>query len=147
MKLAPLLKKKNLEYSNVNGANIRFLYKKNRDGKYEVDDYFISVLSDLGLRELVLPFESNNNDILSRYASGKYNPNEMNPYELVRILKKYDFLGSLTQGKSNFFSFTLALQWSKNIVFGQSQLPNGFGRSGEKCSDPYSNLCRIVTVL
>ena len=36
-----------------------------------------------------------------------------------------------------FLSFTLALQWSKNSVFGQSQLPKGFGRYTGKCSDAY----------
>jgi anaerobic magnesium-protoporphyrin IX monomethyl ester cyclase len=84
--LAPVLKRPGLDYSNVNGANLRFLFSKTKDG-YKVDTDFISVLADFGLRELVLPFESRNFEVMEKYATGKYNPDVMDSAALVRALK------------------------------------------------------------
>lgn len=47
-----------------------------------------AVLVDLGLRELVLPFESRNVDVMEKYATGKYNPDVMDSAALVRALKQ-----------------------------------------------------------
>lgn len=80
--LAPVLRRPGLEYSNVNGANLRFLFK---NGK--VDTEFIELLASFPLKELVLPFESRNPAIMTKYATGKYNPEIMDSAALVRALK------------------------------------------------------------
>jgi anaerobic magnesium-protoporphyrin IX monomethyl ester cyclase len=84
--LAPVLKRPGLEYSNVNGANLRFLFAK-RNGQHVVDTEFIGILADFGLRELVMPFESRNFEVMEKYATGKYNPDIMDSAALVRALK------------------------------------------------------------
>ena len=81
--LAPVLRHPGLEYSNVNGANLRFLFK---DGK--VDTEFIEMLASLPLVELVLPFESRNPAIMTKYATGKYNPDVYDSFALVEALKR-----------------------------------------------------------
>lgn len=81
--LMPSLKRTGLEYSNVNGGNIRFLFDRT-----SVDKEFIEVLAEIGLRELVLPFESRDFQIMKRYATGKYNPDTMDSKALVRALKE-----------------------------------------------------------
>jgi radical SAM superfamily enzyme YgiQ (UPF0313 family) len=86
--LAPFLRREGLEYANVNGANLRFLLKKDGSGGYAVDDEFIDLLADFGLRELVLPFESRNTGIIEKYASGKYDPDVMDSVAIVRALKR-----------------------------------------------------------
>ena len=86
-KLAPSLKREGLSYSNVNGANIRFLVKK-VNNRYEVDNEFINMLADFGLDELMLPFETRSKEIMQKYATGKYDPEEMNPVGILKSLKK-----------------------------------------------------------
>ena len=85
--LAPYLKKPGLTYSNVNGANLRFLVKKVGDN-YEVDHDFIEMLSDFGLDELALPFETASKEMMTKYATGKYDPTEMNPFGILHAVKK-----------------------------------------------------------
>ena len=86
--LAPFLKHDGLEYSDLNGANLRFLLKKDSNGAYVVDDDFIELLADFGLNDFALPFESRNTDIMVKYASGKYDPDSMNSVAIVHALKK-----------------------------------------------------------
>lgn len=87
-KLAPYLKREGLAYSNQNGANLRFLVKKNTANRYEVDDDFIEMLADFGLDELMLPFETKSNEMMKKYATGKFDPDEMNPIDILKSLKK-----------------------------------------------------------
>ena len=83
IKMAPYLKHENMSYSNVNGANLRFLVKK-VDNHYEVDDEFINTLADFGLNEMSLPFETRSKEMMEKYATGKYDPNEMNPLGILK---------------------------------------------------------------
>jgi len=46
------------------------------------------MLSDFGLEELLLPFESKSNEMLQKYATGKFDPEKMLPYGIVRAIKK-----------------------------------------------------------
>lgn len=85
-RLAPALTRPGLEYSNVNGANLRFLFRKTGD-RYEVDTEFIAILADFGLKELVMPFEARSADLMKKYATGKYNADIMDSVALVRALK------------------------------------------------------------
>ena len=75
MELASVLKRDGLTYSASNGANLRFLVKK-ENNKYEPDVEFINLLADFGLREIMLPFETRNTEIMNMYATGKFNPDE-----------------------------------------------------------------------
>ena len=86
-KLAPSLKREGLSYSNVNGANIRFMVKK-VNNRYEADNEFINMLADFGLDELMLPFETRSKEIMQKYATGKYDPEEMDPVGILKSLKK-----------------------------------------------------------
>lgn len=88
IELAPFLARPGLEYANVNGANLRFLLRKAAEGSYVADTEFIETLAGFGLRELVLPFESRNAEIMAKYASGKYDPDAMDSAALVRALKR-----------------------------------------------------------
>lgn len=81
-RLAPVLKREGLEYSNVNGANLRFLFDAGH-----VDEDFIGVLAGFGLKELVLPFESRSRSIMQTYATGKYDPDLLDSAALVGALK------------------------------------------------------------
>ena len=86
-KLAPYLKREGISYSDANGANLRFLVKKVKN-HYEVDDEFINMLTSFGLDELMLPFETRSNEMMQRYATGKYNPDEMLPFGILKSIKK-----------------------------------------------------------
>ena len=86
-KLAPLLKRDGLTYSNVNGANLRFLVKK-INGVYQPDVEFIDLLADFGLDELGLPFETKSKEMMAKYATGKYDPDEMNPIGILKAVNK-----------------------------------------------------------
>jgi radical SAM superfamily enzyme YgiQ (UPF0313 family) len=85
--LASILKRDGLTYSASNGANLRFLVKKEKN-RYEPDVEFINLLSDFGLREIMLPFETRNTEIMNKYATGKFNPDEMNPIGILKAIKK-----------------------------------------------------------
>ena len=91
VELAQVLSRQGLEYSNYNGANLRFLLKKDSTGAFVVDTDFIDVLAGFGLLELSLPFESRDADIMRKYASDKYNPDIMDSLGIVRALKKAGF--------------------------------------------------------
>jgi len=86
-KLAPYLKRKGISYSAANGANLRFLVKKH-NSHYEVDKEFINMLADFGLEELLLPFESKSNEMLQKYATGKFDPEKMLPFGIVKSIKE-----------------------------------------------------------
>ena len=48
----------------------------------------INNLASFGLKELTLPFETKNNEMMKKYATGKYDPEEMDPIGIVKSLKK-----------------------------------------------------------
>jgi radical SAM superfamily enzyme YgiQ (UPF0313 family) len=85
--LAPYLQREGLTYSDVNGANLRFLVKK-VESHYEVDHDFIEMLAGFGLDELALPFETASKEMMGKYATNKYDPSEMNPFGILKAVKK-----------------------------------------------------------
>ena len=85
--LAPYLKRDGLKYSNVNGANLRFMVNK-INNRYETDHEFINMLADFGLDDLMLPFETRSKEMMQKYATGKYDPEEMNPIGILKAIKK-----------------------------------------------------------
>jgi len=68
-RLAAQLKLKLLD---VNGINICHL-QTNNGGKLEVDHEFLEVLAEAGFSMLTLPFESANQRLVDKYATGKWN--------------------------------------------------------------------------
>ena len=76
-----------MSYSDANGANLRFMVNKD-NGKYTVDEDFIKMLSGFGMDELLLPFETRSNEMLQKYATGKFDPETMMPYEIVKSVKR-----------------------------------------------------------
>ena len=85
--LASHLKRTGLKYSNVNGANLRFMVNK-VGNRYETDHEFINMLSSFGLDDLMLPFETRSKEMMQKYATGKYDPDEMNPIGILNAVKK-----------------------------------------------------------
>jgi len=85
--LAPYLKRDGLSYASVNGANLRFMVKK-ENNRYVVDHEFIKMLADFGLDEFVLPFETKSKEMMKKYATGKYDPDEMDPIGILKSVKK-----------------------------------------------------------
>ena len=85
--LAPYLKRDGLTYSEVNGANLRFMVKK-VGNHYETDLDFIKMLADFGLDELDLPFETASKEMMSKYATGKYDTETMDPIGILKAVKK-----------------------------------------------------------
>ena len=86
--LAPSLKRDGIEYSNINGANLRFLFKKTSGKDFEIDYEFIEMLADFGLIEFSLSFETNNMEMMNKYASGKFDLDNLNSVKLVKALTK-----------------------------------------------------------
>ena len=85
--LAPVLKRPGMEYSNVNGGNLRFLFEQKKGSRHEVDAEFVGILADFGLKELTMPFESRSPAIMQQYATGKYDADVMDSAALVWALK------------------------------------------------------------
>jgi radical SAM superfamily enzyme YgiQ (UPF0313 family) len=85
-RLSNLIKREGLKYSNVTGANLRFLFVKTPHG-YEPDTEFIAALAELGLDELSLPFESSSQEMMKKYMTNKYDPNAMNPVAVLKAVK------------------------------------------------------------
>jgi len=75
-----------LQILDVNGVNIIHLLK---DG--EPDFEVLEVLKNAGFTEIVLPFESSSQRIISKYASNKWNINNSNMPALIRACKDYGF--------------------------------------------------------
>ena len=61
---------------------------KKVNSHYEVDHDFIEMLAGFGLDELALPFETASKEMMTKYATGKYDPSEMNPFGILKAVKK-----------------------------------------------------------
>ena len=46
------------------------------------------MLAGFGLDELALPFETASKEMMTKYATGKYDPSEMNPFGILKAVKK-----------------------------------------------------------
>lgn len=72
-----------LHLSDVNGINIIHLLK-NFGGRLDIDYEFLEILAGAGFHMLHLPFESANQRIVDKYASGKWNINQLDAAKLIR---------------------------------------------------------------
>ena len=135
MKLGPYLKRPDLTYSLVNGANLRFLVNKLPNGGYIPDDDFINGLAEFGLNELVLPFETKSKEMMDKYATGKYNSDEMDPYGIVNSVRK-----SGIRAGSNFMIGFRDESWESILEtkeFAKDLVKSGLSQAGFHIPVPY----------
>ena len=79
-----------LDLLDVNGVNTIHLVKKsNKPGWMVPDEELIALLSEVGFKELVLPFETANPRIMKKWCSNKLALDRFDPIELVKMLTKY----------------------------------------------------------
>ena len=83
-----------LHLSDVNGINIIHLLK-NFGGRLDIDHEFLDVLASAGFHMLHLPFESANQRIVDKYASGKWTINQL---DTVKLIKDCHRAGIMTAG-------------------------------------------------
>ena len=79
-----------LDLMDVNGINIIHLVKKsNKPGWMVPDEEVIELLSEVGFKEIVLPFESANPRIIKKWCSNKLALDRFNSEDLIKAIKKY----------------------------------------------------------
>jgi len=79
-----------LDLLDVNGVNIIHLVKKsNKTGWMIPDEELIALLSEVGFKEISLPFETANPRIMKKWCSNKLPLDRFDPAELIKMLKKY----------------------------------------------------------
>jgi len=80
-----------LDLSDVNGMNmVHFVKKSGTPGWMVPDEEVIELLSDVGFKDVVLPFESANPRILKKWCSNKLPLERFNPEDLIKTFKKYN---------------------------------------------------------
>ncbi len=133
-KLAPYLQRSGMSYSDANGANLRFMVNKD-NGKYTVDEDFIKMLSGFGMDELLLPFETRSNEMLQKYATGKFDPETMMPYEIVKSVKRNGI-----SARSNFLIGFRDETWESILStkeFAKNLFKEGIDQAGFAIPVPY----------
>ena len=133
-KLAPYLKREGISYSAINGVNIRFMVNS-INGHYEVDNEFINMVADFGLDEILLPFESRSNEMLQKYATGKYDPDKMLPFDIIKSIKKVNM-----NARSNFLIGFRDESWEsvlKTKEFAKELFAEGIDQAGFSIPVPY----------
>jgi len=79
-----------LDLMDVNGINMIHLVKKsNKPGWLVPDEEVIELLSEVGFKEIVLPFESANLRIIKKWCSNKLALDRFDPGDLIKVIKKY----------------------------------------------------------
>ena len=79
-----------LDLMDVNGINMIHLVKKsNKAGWMVPDEEVIELLTEVGFKEIVLPFESANPRIIKKWCSNKLALDRFDPGELIKTIKKY----------------------------------------------------------
>ena len=79
-----------LDLLDVNGINMIHLVKKSSTpGKMIPDEEVISLLAEVGFKEISLPFESASLRILKKWCSNKLALDRFNPADLIKTINKY----------------------------------------------------------
>ena len=86
-KLMRELRGLDLKLADVNGVNLVSLFRK-ESNKWELNYDLLDAMAEAGMKELVLPFESGSKRIIDRWATGKWDPENMNVALLVREAKR-----------------------------------------------------------
>ncbi len=80
-----------LDLMDVNGINMIHLVKKSKKTGWMIpDEEVIELLSEVGFKEIVLPFESANLRIIKKWCSNKLALDRFDPGELIKTIKKYN---------------------------------------------------------
>lgn len=85
MKIFRGIKDLDLKLAGLNGVNLVHLFKRANSGGLEVHKELLETMAEAGFKQFVLPFESGNQRIIDKYASGKWNLKTMDVAELVRV--------------------------------------------------------------
>ncbi len=79
-----------LDLMDVNGINMVHLVKKsNIPGWMVPDEEVIELLSNVGFKEITVPFESGSPRIIKKWCSNKLPLEKFNPVDLIKTIKKY----------------------------------------------------------
>jgi anaerobic magnesium-protoporphyrin IX monomethyl ester cyclase len=76
--------------SDVNGLNVVHMFRKGVTRKYEPDENVIRALAEANFRDIVLAFESAVPRVIKKYATNKWDPENMDIAALIRLIKKYN---------------------------------------------------------
>jgi anaerobic magnesium-protoporphyrin IX monomethyl ester cyclase len=79
------LKDKDLKIIDVNGVNLAHFFMRDDDKNLVVDVDLLDLMMEVGWTEIAYPFESGNQRILDRYASGKWNRERHDVKDLVKL--------------------------------------------------------------
>lgn len=76
-----------MQLADVNGVNLVHFLKRSseKQGRLVIDQEFLEILYDAGLKEIVFPVESASKRILEKYATGKLDHDKLDVEELVRV--------------------------------------------------------------
>ena len=79
-----------MQLADVNGVNLVHFLKKvqGKSARLVIDQEFLEVLFDAGLKEIVFPVESASQRVLDRYATGKLDHTTLDVVELVRMANR-----------------------------------------------------------
>ena len=105
------------------------------NGHYEVDNEFINMVADFGLDEILLPFESRSNEMLQKYATGKYDPDKMLPFDIIKSIKRVNM-----NARSNFLIGFRDEPWEsilKTKEFAKELFAEGIDQAGFSIPVPF----------
>ncbi|MFE4857449.1 B12-binding domain-containing radical SAM protein [Streptomyces sp. NPDC056670] len=91
-KVLDLLQRYDFLLADINGVNIRHLFKRTASGdRLEVDVELLEHLYAAGFRRIGLPFESGSQRLLDKYSTAKWRIDKCDVFELIRIMSDMGF--------------------------------------------------------
>ncbi|WP_051950776.1 B12-binding domain-containing radical SAM protein [Actinacidiphila yeochonensis] len=91
-KVLDLLQSHNFLLADINGVNIRHLFRRSGSGDdLVVDVELLEHLYTAGFRRIGLPFESGSQRLLDKYSTAKWRIDKCDIFELVRIMSEMGF--------------------------------------------------------
>ncbi len=133
LRLFRAIKDLNLVLRDINGVNIKHLFKK-INGKLQPDEELIEAMVEAGFTELSLPFESGSERILKKYASNKYDL-RLDTIALVKLAKKYGLL--VSGGFMIGFPDETYDEMTSTIMLAKKHVDNGLDIASLRCTVPY----------
>ncbi|MFE6311716.1 B12-binding domain-containing radical SAM protein [Streptomyces rochei] len=87
-----LLQRYNFLLADINGVNIRHLFKRTDTGdRLVVDVELLEHLYEAGFRRIGLPFESGSQRLLDKYSTSKWRIDKTDVLDLVRVMSEMGF--------------------------------------------------------
>ncbi|WKE69210.1 B12-binding domain-containing radical SAM protein [Streptomyces sp. WP-1] len=91
-KVLDLLQRYDFLLADINGVNIRHLFKRTGSGdRLEVDVELLEHLYTAGFRRIGLPFESGSQRLLDKYSTAKWRIDKCDVFELIRTMADMGF--------------------------------------------------------